>query len=321
MDVRLVKRIGTGAFAKVWYGLWIGQPVAVKVMKWTGTSTMMNGRPVFEGALSAELSHPNLVQTYKHSTMKLEEHGDELELSEMPSMPGFNFGGGDSSCDHQVEEFETWITQEWCDMGTLMDYCENSPPMKRGGFPEVLGISVDITSGVTYMHSRGIIHGDLTANNVLLVCRPASVKGFMCKVSDFGLSRVLEGDDESIQTQQLGTVTHMPPELFKTSGCSLSKCADIYGIGVLMWQVFHGAIPFEELTPPQVIVQVAQGLRLKMSPEAPAGFSDTFYLCTATDPNARPSGEQVLQRLLSECDAYLPQAPEPVFSAGDSDSN
>merc|ERR1719399_1452845 len=67
-DVRLVRMIGRGSFAQVFYGLWIGQPVAVKVARWTKTHPG-EARPIFEGALSVELSHPNLVQTYKHSSV------------------------------------------------------------------------------------------------------------------------------------------------------------------------------------------------------------------------------------------------------------
>lgn len=307
MDVQLVKMIGSGAFAKVWYGLWIGQPVAIKVMRWTaGDNNMSAGRPVFEAALAVQLSHPNLVQTYKHNTVEAETELDDedVELVQM----GFKSMGsrhtsskiseGSGTSKIGQDEYETWITQEWCDMGSLTEYQNCNSPMKHGGIGEVLGINMDICSALTYMHSRGIIHGDLTANNVLLVCRPAATKGFVCKVSDFGLSRVLEGDESEIMTQQLGTVSHMPPELFKTSGCSLSKPTDVWGIGVLMWQVFTGTTPFQDLSPPQVIVQVAQGLRLKMPAEAPPGYTDIFLRCNATSPDERPPVQEVLKCLL-----------------------
>lgn len=292
-DVRLVRMIGKGSFAEVFYGLWIGQPVAVKVAKWTKQPGGAP-RPIFEGALSVELSHPNLVQTFKHSSVMVKPDVEELAQSQakaaVSTEQALAAGIGD--------QFETWITQEWCDMGTLMKHVDSRPPMQTNGLGEVLGIIVDISSAMTYMHGRSIIHGDLTANNVLLTCKSVCKKGYICKVSDFGLSRILEGDSESIWTQQLGTVTYMPPELFNTDSCKLTQKADIYAIGILMWQVFTGSLPFKNLTPPQVIVRVAQGMGLSLPEDAHPKYDAIFKAATDREPNRRPSAQVVLDTLL-----------------------
>merc|ERR1719323_3040658 len=103
------------------------------------------------------------------------------------------------------------MVQEWCDRGTLGMHC-HKPRVDPRSLEEVADMFVDITGAGSYLHSRGIIHGDLTANNVLIKTQ-VSHKGYVCKICDFGLARVLEGDTSEIMTTQMGTVTHMPPEL------------------------------------------------------------------------------------------------------------
>lgn len=67
---------------------------------------------------------------------------------------------------------------------------------------------------MTYLHSLDILHGDLTGGNILLVSSNKDSRGFIAKVADFGLSRVLSA--EAVSTGTYGTVTHMPPELLTT---------------------------------------------------------------------------------------------------------
>eukprot|EP00746_Dinoflagellata_sp_MGD_P011000 gnl/MRDRNA2_/MRDRNA2_122915_c0_seq1.p1 gnl/MRDRNA2_/MRDRNA2_122915_c0~~gnl/MRDRNA2_/MRDRNA2_122915_c0_seq1.p1 ORF type:complete len:814 (+),score=139.43 gnl/MRDRNA2_/MRDRNA2_122915_c0_seq1:94-2535(+) len=298
-DVRLIKIIGKGSFAKVFYGLWIGQPVAVKVASWTKTCSG-EARPIFEAALSQELSHPNLVQTFKHSSVLTGRKGEVVVQTDgVMSMRNSEGVSPAQALSAEVgDHFETWITQEWCDMGSLRAHVERTPPMKRHGWSEVVGICVDISSAVTYMHGRGIIHGDLTANNVLLTCKPSCTKGYICKVSDFGLSRILEGDNESILTQQIGTVTFMPPELFTTQGSKLTRAADVYAMGIMMWHVFTGEVPYKSLTPPQVIVQVAQGQGLELPASAAPIYATLYKQCIDRSPESRPSMEVVNGRLI-----------------------
>lgn len=71
---------------------------------------------------------------------------------------------------------------------------------------------------MTYLHSLDILHGDLTGGNILLVSSNKDKRGFIAKVADFGLSRVLSA--EAVSTGTYGTVTHMPPELLTTGAPS-----------------------------------------------------------------------------------------------------
>merc|ERR1711933_277169 len=114
----------------------------------------------------------------------------------------------------QVEEetHEMWIVQEWCDGGTLREHCKK-PKTEGLDILEAVDVMREIGMAIQYLHDRQIIHGDLTPNNVMLKSRP-SRKGYACKVCDFGRARVCDSKTQQIMTKSMGTVTHMPPELF-----------------------------------------------------------------------------------------------------------
>lgn len=69
---------------------------------------------------------------------------------------------------------------------------------------------------MAYLHADHILHGDLTAGNILLTASVKDERHFITKIADFGLSR--EVTDTSISTGTYGTVTHMPPELLSSGG-------------------------------------------------------------------------------------------------------
>jgi len=273
-DVRLLRMVGAGSFGKVYYGLWMGSPVAVKIIESENKEKHKRFEPAFEAVLSASMAHPNLVQTF---------------MSSSRAKPKAESVGEDD------EQTETWLVQEWCDRGTLGAYC-NIPRIVGEGLVEVLEVSMDIAGAGSYLHTRGIIHGDLTANNVLIKTM-VTRKGYVCKICDFGLARVLEEDSTDIMTTQLGTVTHMPPELFAIADkVRLTAMADVYAAGILLWQALSGESPFKGLTPPQVVVRISQGKPLKsLPPEVPHGLCRVFEACTSRNPAERPTFDQLFK--------------------------
>jgi len=270
-DVRLLKMVGSGSFGSVFFGLWSGAQVAVKVIESIGQQSMNSD---FEAALSVSLSHPNLVQTYKYSTR--EKKVTQAAGEEAPPPPP------------DTPQMETWIVQEWCDGGTLGKYC-SKPRMSGTSLLEVIEIITEVAGAGAYLHSRGIIHGDLTGNNVLLKSQ-ISRKGYVCKVCDFGLARILEGGTTEIFTKTMGTVTHMPPELFfeHLECVSLTAKVDVYALGILLWQALTGDQPFKGFSAAQVVVRVAKGRMLILPEGTPKDIADLYKLCTTADPKGRP---------------------------------
>ncbi len=89
----------------------------------------------------------------------------------------------------------------------------------------------DIAAGMDYLHTVGVLHGDLKGANVLLKSTATDPRGFMCKLADFGLSRVLDVDMTHISTHTYGTISYMPPELLSQG--KMTRAADVYSFGML----------------------------------------------------------------------------------------
>lgn len=264
-DIIVERQIGRGSFGRVFKGTCDGTDVAVKVVEWQYFSNQVTKQkflPEFEARLGADLQHHHLVRTIKSTTWQV---GDVKE---------------------------TWIVQEWCDLGTLGDFC--IPPKSAR---EAVEICLNICAGGAYLHDKSIVHGDLTANNVL-VCSSSSPKGYDCKIGDFGLARVLEGERPYLVTTQLGTVSHMPPELFNIVGTiKFSKKVDIYSLGMLLYQTVTGTRPFSWLAPTQIVVQVSKGTRINLPEHIPQSLVDIYEKCVATVPDDRPEFDEVSREL------------------------
>lgn len=260
--------IGQGSFGKVYYCKWNGGEAAARVMTWHG-SKLKRVDPHQEAELCKRLIHPNLVQTYTFSSR---EHGGLSQLV---------------------------IVQEWCDLGTFSKYC-STKPYEQKGVTHVKKMLSDTCKGTAYLHSCDVIHGDLTSNNVLLKSKAKekdSDMGFVCKVCDFGLARVLEEGMTELLTSQLGTVSHMPPELFQLEDKRLSKKADIYAIGMLIYEVVTGEVPYKGMMAPMIILKVARGQRVSLPDNVDPTIRDVFQRCTDPKPSERPSADTVVDLL------------------------
>ncbi|EIE18366.1 kinase-like protein, partial [Coccomyxa subellipsoidea C-169] len=194
---------------------------------------------------------------------------------------------------------ETWLLLEYCDMGSLMDAinktwfrsCSKGPANMR----MVLVTAHEMTAGLSFLHSQGLVHGDLSSGNVLLASSPDSPHGFSVKISDFGLSRNMDIQSR-IETKTTGTVNYMPPEVL--SDGIVSKAADVYAFGVLVWEIVCGVRAWEGLTPPQVMLAVAcQHKQLAFPNWVPTEIAKLCHECMEADPQQRPTFKELERRL------------------------
>lgn len=275
-DVEALQLVSRGSYGSVYRARWGVATVALKVIEHMGGKGQVLDQ-AFEGALCQHLSHPNLVQTYK-SARRDKKHEKKNSYAD-------------------VVESEVWIVQEWCGLGTLnQNLCRKQETPAADWWLEIPEVSAEIANAIGYLHERGIIHGDLSGGNVLFFERDCT-KGYIAKVTDFGLARVLRPASEGIDTISLGTVSYMPPEVFNIEGSLVTKGVDVYSLGTLMWQLCTGLIPYKELHPTQIVVKVVQGMTLELPEGTPGPLGDVVKQCLCRDPALRMSIQNVVKSL------------------------
>ncbi|GFR47288.1 hypothetical protein Agub_g8975 [Astrephomene gubernaculifera] len=199
-------------------------------------------------------------------------------------------------------DFLTRIVMEDADQGSLLSAVRNG--CFQSGAPDsqlrtVLLTALDIARGMAFLHKSNVIHGDLKPSNVLLCSDAADPRGFVAKVSDFGLSRIIARGQDSLRNPEpfpAGTVSYMAPET--VSGCSC-KASDVWSYAVLVWQLLTGELaPWPGLRNVQIMMGVLQGdLRLSMPQGAYPPLARLIESCLTHDFQQRPSFDDIVAKL------------------------
>ncbi|GFR44776.1 hypothetical protein Agub_g6108 [Astrephomene gubernaculifera] len=162
---------------------------------------------------------------------------------------------------------------------------------------------LEIALALRHMHSLHLVHCDLKPQNVLLKSSPRDPRGFTAKLSDFGLSKMLEADEEGQLVIddgiQSGTITHLPPEVLQGRR-QLGPAVDIYAFGIVMFQMLCGMTVYRGLDMKQVIRGVVRhGLRPIFPSWVPHEYRDLAQRCWQVQPSLRPASLQLVAELES----------------------
>ena len=147
----------------------------------------------------------------------------------------------------------------------------------------LLGILIDVANALGYAHSRGIIHRDVKAENILI----ESSSG-RAVVTDFGIARLAEATPLTSTGQVLGTVYYLSPE--QVSGEKIDARSDIYSLGVVAYFALSGQFPFDaQLASAVLIAHVTKPAPelLTRAPHIPRELAGIVDRCLAKDPTAR----------------------------------
>ncbi|XP_029288691.1 ephrin type-A receptor 8 isoform X2 [Cottoperca gobio] len=154
---------------------------------------------------------------------------------------------------------------------------------------QLVGLLRGIAAGMTYLSDLGYIHRDLAARNILVN------SNLVCKVSDFGLSRVLEDDPDAAYTTSGGKIPirWTAPEAIAYR--KFSSSSDVWSYGVVMWEVMsYGERPYWNLTNRDVIKSVEEGYRLPAPMCCPGPLHTLMLDCWQKDRNERPRFCQIV---------------------------
>ena len=146
----------------------------------------------------------------------------------------------------EIEDFATlpsgavYLAMEFLDGAPLSERMRQEPPL---GFAESLDVMLQVASGLAAAHDKAIIHRDMKPENIFLGRKHGRA---LVKILDFGIAKVsgAEGNQSLTRTGTIfGTPHYMSPE--QALGKPLDHRADIYSVGVIMYELFTGRVPFE----------------------------------------------------------------------------
>ncbi|XP_034041773.1 ephrin type-A receptor 6-like isoform X2 [Thalassophryne amazonica] len=169
---------------------------------------------------------------------------------------------------------------------------------------QLVGMLRGIAAGMKYLSDMGYVHRDLAARNIL-------VNGnLVCKVSDFGLSRVLEDDPEAAYTTTGGKIPIRWTAPEAISYRKFSSASDAWSYGIVMWEVMsYGERPYWEMSNQDVILSIEEGYRLPAPMGCPVALHQLMLHCWQKERGHRPKFTDVvsfLDKLIRNPSSLLP---------------
>jgi tRNA A-37 threonylcarbamoyl transferase component Bud32 len=180
--------------------------------------------------------------------------------------------------------------------------------------PEVAAaIGLDLASALAHAHAAGVVHRDLKPENVLIeIGERVDVK-----LTDFGIAKILDSQGVTSTGQVLGSPAHMAPE--QIEGGDVDARADVFGLGVLLYECMVGHLPFEGKNPAQVLRRVLEGSYAPADREKPTvggRWAKILARALAKDAADRyPDSTALRTALLEELEALKIEDPHAEVRA------
>jgi WD40 repeat protein len=270
----LLAEVGRGGSAVVYRARHrdLGRIVALKMIL-AGAHASANVRARFraEAEAVARLQHPNIVQIF--------------EVGERDGCP--------------------YLALEYVAGGTLAQHLQGMPlPARRAG-----ELTETLARTVHHAHENGVVHRDLKPANVLLhmadgglridgesaIC---NLQSAVLKIADFGLAKYLGADAGRTQTGLiLGTPSYMAPEQAAGRGREIGPAADVYALGVILYETLTGRPPFRGESMADTLQQVQFGEPVppsRFQPRVPRDLQTVCLKCLEKQPGKRYASAQAL---------------------------
>jgi tetratricopeptide (TPR) repeat protein len=196
------------------------------------------------------------------------------------------------------------LVMRWLRGGNLRDR------LRKGPIPlnELSRMFEQIANALAFAHAHQVIHRDLKPENILL---DETGNAYL---TDFGIAKDLGSDRVTEAGKIIGSVDYMSPE--QVQGEPASARTDVYGLGLMIFELLTGEHPFADLNLVQMIQkQLNEPLPslYRLRPDLPAELDGVIQRATAKDPTQRyPDAETLLREFLSACAATTPAAPAAV---------
>ncbi|XP_044499254.1 uncharacterized protein LOC123220746 isoform X2 [Mangifera indica] len=265
-DLEELQELGSGTYGTVYHGKWRGTDVAIKRIKkscFSGRSSEQDRLTKDfwrEAQILSNLHHPNVVAFY----------------GVVPNEPGGT-------------------------MATVTEYMVNGSLRhallrkdRSLHCRKKIMIAMDAAFGMEYLHLKNIVHFDLKCDNLLVNLRDPQRP--VCKVGDFGLSRIKR--NTLVSGGVRGTLPWMAPELLNGSSSRVSEKVDVFSFGIAMWELLTGEEPYANMHCGAIIGGIVSNtLRPPIPERCDSEWKKLIEECWSFDPSARPSFTEITKRL------------------------
>ncbi|MCB0209003.1 MAG: protein kinase [Anaerolineae bacterium] len=254
-----------------------------EIVSQLGTGGMANVYKAYQSSVDRYVAIKVLTRQhtkeYEIFTSRFMQEAQVVAKLEHPHiLPVYDFG--------ETEDY-LYLVMRLVNAGTLWDRFHGQPfPLEH-----IRHIIVQVGDALDYAHTKGIVHRDIKPKNILMDDRDN------CLLTDFGIAKVMQADLSLTQMgTTLGTPTYMSPE--QIQGESLDGRSDIYALGVILFQLATGHLPFEADTPHEISTKHLYAelpSARALNPELPAGVEAVIAKAMAKNPDARyaTAGEMV----------------------------
>jgi eukaryotic-like serine/threonine-protein kinase len=172
-----------------------------------------------------------------------------------------------------------YIVMEYIDGITLKEYIEQQKVLT---WKEAVHFTVQILRALSHAHERGIVHRDIKPQNIMML------EDGTIKVTDFGIARFAHSETKTMTDKAIGSVHYISPE--QARGSLTDEKSDIYSVGVMLFEMLTGDLPFEADSAVSVaIMQMQENPRKprSLNPDIPEGLEDITLRAMQKDPSQR----------------------------------
>ena len=196
----------------------------------------------------------------------------------------------------------TYIVMPFIKTGTLAAVLTGQPL----GFDQIKRVITQVGDALDCAHAQGLVHRDVKPSNILLDERGN------CLLADFGIAKILEGADTLTATGSLiGTPQYMSPE--QGMGKPIDGRSDIYSLGVVLYEMATGQVPFEAETPLAVVVKHIRDplpVPSRVNPDIPEPLQRMIFRAMHKEPSERFPTASAMVEAMSTMTVAPPQPAE-----------